>query len=294
VKEHRALIAACVAATWLIWGSTYLAIKFALVSFPPFFGMGTRFVLAGGLLLAWTRACGRALPTKVQWRNAAIIGTLLLAGGMGGTAHAELTVASGLLVAFIAVMPAMIAILNLFFGVRPTRLETIGIAIGVTGVFLLTRGAAFSTSVAGLVWISVACSSWSVGSVLSQRRLALAPGSVGFGSEMLCGGVALLLLSAVAQESIHWPPTSLAFWSWVYLIVFGSLIAFNAYMILLERASAALASSYAFVNPVIAMLLGVGLGGETVTLYEWWAVAVIMCGVLLLLVGRSQKKNGGP
>ena len=293
MNEHRALIAACVAATWLIWGSTYLAIKFALVSFPPFFGMGTRFVLAGGLLLAWTRARGRPLPTKVQWRNAAIIGTLLLAGGMGGTAHAELTVASGLLVAFIAVMPAMIAILNLFYGVRPTRLETIGIAIGVIGVFLLTRGAAFSTSVAGLVWIGLGTISWSVGSVLSQQRLPLAPGAVGFGSEMLCGGVVLLLLGALSRESVHWPPTPLAFWSWIYLIIFGSLIAFNAYMFLLERASAALASSYAFVNPVIAMLLGVGLGGETVTHYEWWAVAVIMGGVLLLLVGRSQKKNGG-
>lgn len=293
MKDHRALIAACVAATWLIWGSTYLAIKFALVSFPPFFGMGTRFVLAGGALLLWTRARGRPLPSTVQWRNAAVIGTLLLAGGMGGTAHAELTVASGLLVAFIAVMPAMIAILNLFYGVRPTRLETAGITIGVIGVFLLTRGAAFSTSIGGLLWICFACCSWSVGSVLSQRRLPVAPGGVGFGSEMLCGGVALLLLSALTRESIHWPPTPLAFWSWVYLIVFGSLIAFNAYMILLERASAALASSYAFVNPVIALLLGVGLGGETVTLYEWWAVAVIMCGVLLLLVGRGRKKNGG-
>jgi drug/metabolite transporter (DMT)-like permease len=293
VKDHRALIAACVAATWLIWGSTYLAIKFALVSFPPFFGMGTRFIIAGGLLLAYTSARGRPLPTRVQWRNAAIIGTLLLAGGMGGTAHAELTVASGLLVAFIAVMPAMIATLNLFYGVRPTRLETTGIVIGVIGVFLLTRGSAFSASVSGLVSICIACSSWSVGSVLSQQRLPLAPGGVGFGSEMLCGGVALLLLSALARESPHWPLQPLALWSWVYLIVFGSLIAFNAYMILLERASAALASSYAFVNPVIAMLLGVSLGGETVTVYEWWAVAVIMCGVLLLLVGRSQKKNGG-
>jgi drug/metabolite transporter (DMT)-like permease len=293
VKDHRALIAACVAATWLIWGSTYLAIKFALISFPPFFGMGTRFVIAGGLLLAWTTARGRPLPTPVQWRNAVIIGTLLLAGGMGGTAHAELTVASGLLVAFIAVMPAMITLLNLFYGVKPTRLETTGITIGVIGVFMLTRGAAFSTSVSGLVSICIACSCWSVGSVLSQQRLPLAPGAVGFGSEMLCGGVALLLLSALSGESFHWPPQPLAFWSWVYLIVFGSLIAFNAYMILLERASAALASSYAFVNPVIAMLLGVSLGGETVTVYEWWAVAVIMCGVLLLLVGRSQKKNGG-
>ena len=126
----------------------------------------------------------------------------------------------------------------------------------------------------------------SLGSVLSQRSLPLAPGAMGFASEMLCGGVLLLLLSLATAERPSWPPTPQALGAWVYLVVFGSLVAFNAYMLLLSRASAGLASSYTFVNPVIALLLGVVFGGELVTATEWAAVSVILLGVVLLLAGR--------
>lgn len=136
------LLLLCLAATWLIWGSTYLAIKFALLSFPPFFQMGTRFLAAGALLMAWMRWRGAAWPTRTQWRNALIIGTLMLGGGMGGTAVAETSVGSGLVVAFIAVVPLMIAALNLIWGVRPGRLELAGIVVGLAGVLMLTQGAA--------------------------------------------------------------------------------------------------------------------------------------------------------
>ena len=115
------LLLACLAATWFIWGSTYLAIKFALESFPPFYQMGSRFLVAGSLLFIWLKLRGRALPTLIEWRNAAIIGTLLLVSGMGFTASAELTVASGLVVAFIAIIPILVTAINLPFGVRPTR-----------------------------------------------------------------------------------------------------------------------------------------------------------------------------
>ena len=120
------LLLACLAATWLIWGSTYLAIKFALESFPPFYQMGSRFLVAGLLLIAWLKLRGRAFPTLVEWRNAAIIGTLLLVSGMGFTAYSEQTVASGLIVAYIAVIPIIVTAMNLPFGVRPTRLELDG------------------------------------------------------------------------------------------------------------------------------------------------------------------------
>jgi drug/metabolite transporter (DMT)-like permease len=284
------LLIACLAATWLIWGSTYLAIKFALESFPPFYQMGSRFLVAGLLLIVWLKLRGRALPTLVEWRNAAIIGALLLVSGMGFTAYSEQTVASGLIVAYIAIIPIIVTAMNLPFGLKPSRLELVGMLVGVAGVIMLVRGEAFTASPVGLAAITIACLSWSLGSVLSQRRFPLAPGAMGFASEMICGSVLLLLLAAAVGERPEWPPQPAAAWSWVYLIVFGSLLAFNAYMTLLSRVSAALASSYTFVNPVIALALGIWLGGETVTAFEWAAAAVITAGVVLLVLGRQSAK----
>lgn len=280
------LVLLCLLATWVVWGSTYLAIKYALLSFPPFVQMGSRFLVAGLVLAAWMRWRGAPWPGRVQWRNALVVGGLMLGGGMGGVAHAELTVGSGLVVAFIAVVPLMITLLNLFWGISPGKWESAGIALGLAGVLMLTQGSGFQASPAGLVAIAVACLSWSLGSVLSQRSLPLAPGAMGFASEMICGGVVLMLLSVLAGEDWAWPPQPVAAAAWLYLVVFGSLIAFNAYMVLLARAPASLAASYTFVNPVIAMLLGVGVAGETVTRFEWYAVAVVLAGVLLLLWQR--------
>lgn len=286
------LVLLCLAATWLVWGSTYLAIKFALLSFPPFFQMGTRFLFAGALLMAWMRWRGAPWPDARQWRNALIVGALMLGGGMGGTAVAEVTVGSGLVVAFIAVVPLMIAALNLIWRIVPGRLELAGIGVGLVGVLMLTQGAGFQASPAGLAAIATACITWSVGSVLSQRSLPLAPGAMGFASEMLCGGAVLMALSAVAGEQPSWPPKPEAVAAWLYLVVFGSLIAFNAYMLLLARASAGLASSYTFVNPVIAMLLGVAVLGEAVTGFEWLAAGVVLVGVVLMLRGSRRSSSG--
>ncbi|MES2956697.1 MAG: EamA family transporter [Pseudomonadota bacterium] len=280
----------CLAATWLIWGSTYLAIKFALLSFPPFFQMGTRFLAAGTLLFAWMRWRGAPWPSSVQWRNAVVVGTLMLGGGMGGTAVAETRLGSGLVVAFIAVVPLMIAALNLIWRVVPSRLELTGIVVGLAGVLALTQGAGFQASPAGLAAISIACIAWAVGSVLSQRSLPLAPGAMGFASEMLCGGAVLMALSWFAGEQPEWPAQPAAVAAWLYLVVAGSLIAFNAYMYLLAHASAGLASSYTLVNPAIAMLLGVAVLGESVTGHEWAAASVVLVGVVLMLRGSALKR----
>lgn len=288
-SAHRLdpVLVGCLAATWLVWGSTYLAIKYALLSFPPFFQMGTRFLVAGALLMAWMRWRGRPLPNVRQWLHAAVVGALMLGGGMGGTAYAEQTVGSGLVVAFIAVVPLMIAALNLIWGLLPTRWETAGIVVGLAGVLLLTQGAGFQASPAGLAAIAMACAGWSLGSVLSQRSLPLAPGAMGFASEMLCGGALLMAMAWLSGESPEWPPQPLAVAAWGYLVVFGSLVAFNAYMVLLGRASAALASSYTFVTPVIAMLLGVFVADEHVTGYEWLAAGIVLVGVVLMLRGKA-------
>ncbi|HEY4647273.1 MAG TPA: EamA family transporter [Steroidobacteraceae bacterium] len=280
------LIVACLAATWFVWGSTYLVIKFALVSFPPFFQGGTRFLVAGTLLLLWVWWRGQEMPTLVQWRNAAIVGAVMLGGNMGGVTYAEQTVASGLVVAFIAIVPALITIASLPFGIKPSRLEVIGIGLGIVGVMLLVRGDAFTASPAGLIAMTIAALGWSIGSVLSQHVLPLAAGFSGFASQMIGGGVVLMVLSQMTGETFHWPPQPFAAAAWMYLVVFGSLIAFSAYMVLLSNTRPALATSNSFVNPVIGMLLGVSLGGESVTGPEWFAVVTIVLGVTVLVLGR--------
>jgi drug/metabolite transporter (DMT)-like permease len=279
-------IVACLAATWFIWGSTYFAIKLALVSFPPFLQNGTRFLLAGSILLAWARWRRQTMPTLAQWRNAAVVGSLMLAANVGGVAYAEQWLASGLVTAFIAIVPALITVASLPFGIRPSRLEVGGIVLGFCGVLLLVGGAAFTASPIGVLGIVTAALGWSIGSVLSQHVLRLAPAAAGFASAMLCAGGVLMALSVITGERIRWPPQSVAAWAWVYLSIFGSLIAYSAYMTLLANTRPALATSNSFVNPVIAMFLGVAIGGEIVTRQEWLAVGIIVLGVTVLILGR--------
>jgi drug/metabolite transporter (DMT)-like permease len=286
------LIVACLAATWLIWGSTYLAIKWALVSFPPFFQMGTRFVAAGVLLGAWALARGAAWPTRAQWTNALVLGVLMLGGGYGGTALAEVSVSSGLVVAFIAVVPALVAAMQWPYGVRPGRIEAAGVVLGLAGVIALAAGQGFSASLGGLLAVGTASLLWSLGTVWALhglpggRSLVLAPGAAGYASQMVAGGAVLLAMSALAGEQPSWPIDARALASWLYLVVAGSVVGFSAYMVLLQRTGAALASSYTFVNPLVGLILGVTLGGEVVSSSEWLAAGVVALGVLLLLWGR--------
>jgi drug/metabolite transporter (DMT)-like permease len=284
------LLISCVAATWFIWGSTYLVIKFALISLPPFFQMGTRFLVAGALLLMWMKWRGAAMPTANQWRNALLVGALMLGGGMGGVAYSEVTVASGLVVTFIAVQPMLQAGLLSLWKIYPTKLEGVGIVIGLIGVVMLVQGQGFSGSSEGLIAISIAISAWAMGSVLSQKTTPLAPGATGFGSEMLMGGLVLLGLSWLKGEQVSFPLAPISIAAWVYLVIAGSLIAFNAYMILLDRAPPALATSYSFVNPIIALALGVGIGQETISSWEWLSAAVIVSGVVLIVVASVKKQ----
>jgi drug/metabolite transporter (DMT)-like permease len=161
-------------------------------------------------------------------------------------------------------------------------------AVGVAGVLMLVRGASFSTAPAGIACILGATGAWSLGSVLSTTKLPIARGPMGFASEMLCGGAVLMAVSLALGEHVATPVAPIAIASWLYLVVFGSLIAFSAYLYLLAHASAAMATSYAFVNPVIALFLGVLLGGEHVTGGEWVACSVILLGVVLIFRGKTQ------
>jgi drug/metabolite transporter (DMT)-like permease len=288
-SEVTPLIAGCLAATWLVWGSTYLVIRFALVGFAPFFLMATRFLCAGTLLMAWQRLRGAAWPSAREWLNAAVVGTLMIGGGMGCTAFSELTIASGLVVAFIAVIPLILVLINRAFGVRPPMSEPLAVCVGLAGVIMLTQGEAMRASPIGLAAIMIGCSGWALGSVLSLRGFPLAPGATGFASEMLCGSAALFVISAARGEPWHWPSAWGPVLSWLYLVVFGTLIAFSAYMALLARTTTSLAASYTLVNPVVALILGVTWGGEAVTPSEWIAVCVVLMGVVLLFISRRRK-----
>ncbi|HSI53893.1 MAG: EamA family transporter [Ramlibacter sp.] len=292
-----ALLVPALLACYLIWGSTYLAIRYALVSFPPFFQMGTRFLAAGVLLMGWvlwrrrTAANPPALPTWVEWRNALIVGTLMLGGGMGLTASAEQHVGSGLIAAFIAVSPMLACGWGLMFGQRPARLELAGMVVGLVGVLMLVRGAAFAAAPLGIACIAGAVAAWTLGSVLSTNKLRLAAGPAGFASEMLCGGAVLMLISLAMGEQFSGHAEPIAIAAWLYLVVFGSLIAFTAYLYLLGHASPAMATSYAFVNPLIALFLGVVVAGEAVTNAEWIACGVVLGGVFLIFRAKTQQKH---
>lgn len=177
------------------------------------------------------------------------------------------------------------------FGQRPGWLAFAGMAVGLAGVLLLVREASFSASPAGIASIAGATFAWSLGSVLSTTRLPLAPGAAGFASEMLCGGAMLMVVSLALGEQPAWPLQGLAVAAWAYLVVFGSLIAFSAYLYLLAHASPAVATSYAFVNPLIALFLGIVVAGEIVTRGEWIACGVVLGGVLLIFRGKTAGKR---
>ncbi len=288
--SHAPLLIPALLACYFVWGSTYLAIRFALQGIPPFFQMASRFLVAGSLLLGWVlwRDGAAGLPTRRQWLHAFIIGGLMLGGGMGMIAQAEVHIGSGLIATFIAVIPMMVSMWGLLFGKRPKRLEWIGMAVGMVGVGLLASGSGFSAEPKGILFITISTLCWSFGSVLSTSKFPLANGAAGFASEMLCGGVVLLLLALLTNEAPPaWPIPAAPAAAWLYLVVFGSLVAFSSYMYLLAHASAALATSYAFVNPVIALLLGMAIGGEHVTLWEWGATCVILTGVVLILLSKQ-------
>ena len=282
-------VLACLAATWFVWGSMYLAIKWALVSFPPFFQMGSQFVVAGALLATIARLRGSAWPARREWISGAVLGCLLLGVGYGFTAIAESSVSSGLVVAFNAVVPTLLALAEWPYGVRPAPRQLAAVAIGLCGIVMLTQGQGFSASFPGLLAIGIACVAWVLGSVWAVHglpggaKLTTAPGSMGHASQMLTGGMILLIASWAVGEVPAWPPQSVAVASWVYLAFAGSLISYSAYMVLLERTTPSLAASYTYVNPIVALLLGVTLGNEIVTSFEWVAVSIVLVGVILLL-----------
>ncbi len=288
-EDTRLWIGLSLVAVYLIWGSTYLALRIALVSFPPYMLVGIRFVTAGLIMFALLRVRGVAFPTRRQFANAGLVGFLLLTIGMGGVAFAEQKVASGLTALLVGALPLwMIVMTALLWRTLPTRREWIGVLLGLAGLGLLTLEGNLQSNPEGVLIIMVSGASWAFGSTLS-RRLDLPKGMMTNAVEMTVGGVLLLVVSLLRGEQLIGVPTNSALLALVYLITFGSLIVYSAYLYLLQHVRPALATSYAFVNPVIALGLGVLLAGETLTGSALLALPIILSGVAIVaLKPKSQ------
>ena len=287
----KATVAIALAAVYVIWGSTYLAIRFALEGgFPPFLLGGIRFVIAGGLMYAVLRWRGMAAPTRPQWINAAAMGVMLLLLGNGMVNYAEQTVSSGMAAVAVASAPLWMAMFAMMRGEHPNRIEWIGLGIGFVGVVWLNIDSSLSASKAGMIALLVATVAWSFGSIWSRGR-DMAPPFMGAAAQMLCGGVAMCVLGAVLGERFHAVPTATALAAFSYLIVFGSIIGFSAYIWLLHHVRPALAGSYAYVNPAIAVMLGAALAHEHFAAQELAAMGVILLGVVAITLAKAKKKK---
>jgi len=288
LADPRILVPVALFALYVVWGSTYLAIRYALESYPPFFLAAIRFIAAGALMYAWLRLRGSAAPTGLQWRNAAICGILLLLMGNGFVCFAEQSVESGIAAVAVSSMPLFAALFSGLYGEWPQRREVLGLAIGFAGVILLNLGSGLSGSRLGALMLIIAAAAWAFGSVWSKRQ-DMPKGPMNTAAQMLCGGIALAVLSMLAGEQVPLHPSLRSNLAIAYLAVFGSIIAFSAYLYLLKTVRPALATSYAYVNPPVAVLFGVMLAGEHVGPLDLVGMVVILVGVAIVILARSRE-----
>lgn len=271
---------------YIVWGSTYFAIRVGVASWPPLMMAGIRFLIAGIILFVFLLLRGHALPTLKQWVAAGTIGILLLAVGNGLVTVAEhQDVPSGIAAVMVATVPLFTLCFSMFWGIRNTKLEWAGIALGLVGIVLLNTGHNLVGNPTGALLILLASASWAFGSVLGSR-ISLPAGPMAGAAEMLVAGVVLTIASQLCGERLEKMPTFSGFMALGYLIVFGSMLAISAYMFLLKNVRPAVATSYAYVNPVVAVLLGVGFAGESLGPREWLALVIIVSAVVLVTLGK--------
>ncbi len=275
-------------AVYVIWGSTYFAIRVALEGFPPFLMAGIRFVIAGGVLYSTLRAGGAPAPTRDEWRSSAWTGALLLIGGNGTVCFAEQSVSSSLAAIVVATMPLWAVLVAALWGERPSRVELVGVVLGFVGVAILNAGGGLEAHGIRAVLLLLAPVCWSLGS-LASRRVGLPRGPMASAAQMLCGGAGMLVIGAVRGESIPVFPGLRSLLALAYLITFGSLVAFRAYGFLLRTTRPATATSYAYVNPVVAVLLGVAFAGESLRPAALVGAAVILASLVALSYGKRRK-----
>ncbi|MBI1810535.1 MAG: drug/metabolite exporter YedA [Nitrospirae bacterium] len=286
-KDIRVKVLIALLSVYFIWGSTYLGIRIALEGFPPFLMAGVRFLVTGSGLYLFLRIRGTPNPDRSQWIGATIVGGLLLLGGNGGVVFAEQWVASGLAALGVATVPLWAVLFAGIWKRWPASLEWTGLLLGFTGIILLNFEGDLRASPAGAIALIIAAICWAFGSVWS-RHLSLPSGLMASAVEMIAGGALLLAASFLTGEKMNGFPAWRSVGALFYLMIFGSLIGFSAYTYLLRKARPALATSYAYVNPVIAVGLGVVLAGERITMVGITAMLIIIAGVVLVLFGGKR------
>ncbi|MGN6192880.1 MAG: drug/metabolite exporter YedA [Rhodanobacteraceae bacterium] len=284
--ERRWLIPLALVSVYLIWGSTYLGIRIGLTGFPPFAMAALRFFAAGIAMYGWLRLRGVKPPTRRQWRNAAISGVLLLLLGNGLVCFAEQSVTSGIAAVAIASEPLFIALFLFAYRERPSRGEILGLVIGFFGVIVLNSGGAMRAAPWAAVALLVATLAWAFGSIWSRHQ-DMPEGPMNVAAQMLCAAPALALTAWLTGERLPAHPPTASILAVAYLAVFGSIIAFSAYLFLIKHARPALTASYAYVNPPVAVLLGALIAGEHVGTAEIGGMVVILVGVAVITLAHA-------
>ncbi len=296
----RAQIIAAFASIYLVWGSTYLAISYAVETIPPFIMGGTRFVISGAMLYLWARSRGAPRPTRLHWRNGIIAGGFLLLGGNGAVVWAEQFVPSGLTALLVSILPFWLVIIE---WVRPPRRRPsgavlIGLILGFAGIVVLVGptgvGGHGDVRPIGALVLILGSLSWAIGSFWSRDAQLPDSGLLTTGMEMLGGGVLLLIVGAATGEIAHTDIHRISSASAVgllYLITFGSLVGFTSFIWLLDKVSPARLGTYAYVNPIVAVLLGWAIAGERLSIRTGIAAVIVICAVALITTARSTKAN---
>jgi drug/metabolite transporter (DMT)-like permease len=297
-------VIAAFAAVYLVWGSTYLGIRFAIETIPPLLMAGVRFLTAGTLLYGWARLRGGEKPRPEHWRSAAMIGALLLLGGNGAVTYSEQLIPSGIAALLVAVVPLWMVLIDWLRpgGARPTVQIGIGLLLGLAGIALLVGpeslmgGDRINLLGAGIVLVG--SMSWAAGSILSRHVSVPSRPLLATGIQMLCGGGLLIVAGLAMGEASRLELAAVSTKSIVallYLILIGALVGYSAYIWLLRASTPARVSTYAYVNPVVAVLLGWLLAGEELSLRVAAAAAVIVGGVALITLSRQPRVAGpGP
>jgi len=292
----RAEIVAAFASIYVIWGSTYLAIRYAVETIPPFIMGGIRFLISGAILYLWARSRGAPRPTRLHWRNAIIAGGFLLLGGNGAVVWAEQFVPSGLTALLVSILPFWLVIIEWIRPPRrrPSAAVLVGLVIGFIGIIVLVGpsdvGGHGDVMPLGALVLILGSLSWAIGSFWSRDARLPDSGLLTTGMEMIGGGVLLLMVGTLAGEFSHLDIRGISnasAFGLLYLITFGSLLGFTSYIWLLDKVSPARLGTYAYVNPIVAVLLGWAIAGERLSIRTGVAAAIVICAVALITTARS-------